>query len=95
MCDLISSKFNTIITLIDGEKFSGDERDLVLFASPQPMWQQEQQELGYTERDLFKGKSKGLVNNKISTALVSMNYFAKVNFYVNSRLPPDLPPMKL
>jgi len=28
LCDLISSKFDTVITLIDGERFSGDEREL-------------------------------------------------------------------
>jgi hypothetical protein len=95
LCDLISSKFNTVITLIDGERFSGDERELVVYPPPQPVWQQEQQASGYTDRDLFKGKSKGVVNNKISTALVSTNYFAKVNLYANSRLPPNLPPMKL
>lgn len=86
--ELISSEFNTIITLIDQGRFSGDERE------PQLIWQQEQ-DTGYTDRDLFKGKSKGVVNNKISTALISTNYFAKVNLYANSRLPPNLPPMKL
>ena len=95
LCDLISSKFNTVITLIDGERFSGDERELAVYQPPQPTWQQEQPDTGYADRDLFKGKSKGVVNNKISTALVSTNYFAKVNLYANSRLPPNLPPMKL
>ena len=28
LCDLISSKFDSILTSIDGEKFSGDEREL-------------------------------------------------------------------
>lgn len=28
LCDLISSKLDTVITLIDGERFSGDEREL-------------------------------------------------------------------
>jgi hypothetical protein len=92
--DLISSKFDTIITLIDGDRFSGDERELVVYPPPQPMWQQ-QQETGHAARDVSKGKSKGMVNNSVSSALVSMNYFAKVNCYANSRLPPNLPPMKL
>ena len=95
LCELISSKFNTVITLIDGGRFSGDERELVVYPPPQPAWQQEQQDSGYRDKDLFKGKSKGVVNNKISTALVSTNYFAKVNLYANSRLPANLPPMKL
>lgn len=28
LCDLISTKLDTVITLIDGERFSGDEREL-------------------------------------------------------------------
>ncbi|CZR61566.1 uncharacterized protein PAC_11463 [Phialocephala subalpina] len=91
LIDLISSKFDTIITQIDGERFSGDERELVVHAPPQPMLQQEQQ----TERGVSKGKSKGMVNNSVSSALTSTNYFAKVNLYANSRLPPNLPPLKL
>ena len=95
LCDMISSKLDAVITSIDGERFSGDERELAVFTPSQPMWQQEQQESGYTERGLGKGKSKGMVNNSVSSALTSTNYFAKVNLYANSRLPLDLPPMKL
>ncbi|KAF4637373.1 hypothetical protein G7Y89_g724 [Cudoniella acicularis] len=94
LCDLISSKLDAVITQIDGERFSGDERELAVFQPPQPMWQQEQPET--TDRGLTKsGKSKGMVNNSISSALTSTNYFAKVHLYANSRLPPHLPPMKL
>ena len=95
LCDLISSKFDAVITLIDGERFSGDERELAVVTPPHPMWQQEQEKSGYTEKGIGKGKSKGMVNNSVSTALTSTNYFAKVNLYANSRLPLDLPPMKL
>jgi hypothetical protein len=95
LCDMISSKLDAVITLIDGERFSGDERDLAVFTAPQPMWQQEQQESGYSDREIGRGKSKGMVNNSVSSALTSTNYFAKVNLYANSRLPFDLPPMKL
>ncbi|KAF8856614.1 alpha/beta-hydrolase [Acephala macrosclerotiorum] len=94
LIDLISSKFDTIITQIDGEGFSGDERELMVHAPPQPMLQQEQA-AEYTEKSVSKGKSKGMVNNSISSALTSANYFAKVNLYANSRLPPNLPPLKL
>jgi hypothetical protein len=94
LCDLISTKFDTIITQIDGERFSGDERELRFFPPPQPIWQQKQQESGYTNRPL-NGKSKGMVNNSVSSALTSTNYFAKVNLYANSRLPPNLPPLRL
>lgn len=88
--DQIREKFDIILTQIDSERFSGDERELAV----QPMWQQ-QQDVGYNTRDLAQGKSKGMVNNGVSTALTSTNYFAKVNMYANSRLPPNLPPMKL
>ena len=91
--DLISSKFNAVVTSIDGAKFSGDERELVVYQPPQPLWQQEQQPGTAMREEALKTKS--LANNSISSAITSTNYFAKVNLYVNSRLPPDLPRMKL
>ncbi|KAL3419231.1 lipase class 3 [Phlyctema vagabunda] len=95
--DLISSKLDAVVTLIDGERFSGDDRELVVFAPQPPVWQQQQQqEPEQMIRELPRGgKSKGATNNAISSALVSTNYFAKVNLYANSRLPSNLPPMKL
>ena len=93
--EMISSKFNTVITLIDGENFSGDEKELVVYAPPQLGWQQEGLESGYVDRNLFKGKSKGVANNETAPTPVSTNYFAKVNLYANSRLPRNLPQMKL
>ncbi|KAI9875101.1 MAG: hypothetical protein M1830_008874, partial [Pleopsidium flavum] len=87
LCDLISSKFDTVITLIDGERFSGDERELVIYQNPQP---------------LIRGGGVSATrevaqnaNNAISTAITSTNYFAKANLYANARLPPNLPPLKL
>ena len=95
LCDQIASKLNEIITLIDGENFSGRERDLAMYHQPevQPLWQQQQPE--DTSRGFGKTKSKGMVNNSVSSALTMTNYFAKVNHYANSRLPPSLPPLKL
>lgn len=92
LVDSISSKFDAIITQIDGERFSGDEQELVIYEQTSPMWQQER---SFTEAQHAKGKSKGMVDRSMSSALVSTNYFAKVHLYANSRLPPDLPPMKL
>ncbi|RDW59659.1 hypothetical protein BP6252_12746 [Coleophoma cylindrospora] len=90
--DLISSKFDAVVTLIDGERFSGDERELVVYTPPQPIWQQPKpSEQGI----MVDGKSRGVANTAISSALTSTNYFAKVNLYANSRLPPNLPPLKL
>ncbi|KAK2624630.1 hypothetical protein QTJ16_005823 [Diplocarpon rosae] len=95
LCELISSKLDRIITLIDGEGFSGDEMELGVSSPSQPIWKQEQQSMVYTDRALGKGKSRGVVNNAVSTALTSTNYFAKVYLYMNSRLPPNLLPLKL
>lgn len=95
LCDLISSKFDDIITLIDGEMFSGDERELGVTPSPQPMWQQQQDATGYTDRALGKRKSKGTEECAVTSAITPTNYFAKAYFYANSRLPPNLPPLKL
>jgi hypothetical protein len=89
LCDLITSKLDTVLTQIDTARFSGDERELAVF-EPQPMWQQEQAQT--STRDLAKsGKSKAAS----TSTLTSTNYFSKVNLYANSRLPPNLPPMKV
>lgn len=34
-------------------------------------------------------------NRVITSAIISTNYFTKVNLYANSRLPPHLPELKL
>jgi len=91
--DQLCAKLDSIVTQIDGEIFSGDERELALHQQRPPMWQQER-DPAY-EQHVGQGKSKGMVNNFVSTALTSTNYFAKVDLYANSRLPPNLPPMKL
>jgi hypothetical protein len=91
--DIISAKFNTIVTLIDGEKFGGDEADLSLSQSNLPIWQQE--EVGDLSREVSK-RSKGAANKANSKLEFSNgNYFSKVYLYANSRLPRSLPPMKL
>jgi hypothetical protein len=87
---LISSKLDAVITQIDGEIFSGDERELAVYEQP-PMWQQERER----GQEHSRGKSKGMVDNSIGSALAGTNYFAKVNIYANSRLPPNFPPLKL
>ncbi|KAJ5054451.1 uncharacterized protein L3040_000725 [Drepanopeziza brunnea f. sp. 'multigermtubi'] len=95
LCDLIASEFDNIITLIDEERFRGDERELAVFSPPQPMWQHQQYETEYADHELEKGKSKGIVNNCVSSPLASANHFSKVYLYANSRLPQNLPPLKL
>ncbi|TVY40941.1 hypothetical protein LOCC1_G006394 [Lachnellula occidentalis] len=92
LCDLISSKFDTVITLIDGDKFNGDEREFVVHENAQQMWPQAPE----SDRSLMRGgKTNGMVNHSVSNSLIGANYFSKVDLYANSRLPPNLPPMKL
>jgi hypothetical protein len=94
--DLIRSKFNSVVTSIDSEKFSGNEKEL--WVQPPPP-QQFQQALVMAKKDAVKEKSKN--NSKddigcpIAAKITSSNYFTKVNMYANSRLPMDLPVVKL
>ena len=87
LCDLISSKLNSVITSIDGEQFSGDAKDLEIREDGQSGlrggW-------GNTTREVSRRADKA-----ISSAIISTNYFSKVYLYANSRLPPNLPPLKL
>lgn len=93
LCDLISSKFDNAITLIDGDNFRGQEDYLAAYHPSQLMLQQE---AGTTDKALLKsGISKGMMNTSIATALSGSNYFSKVDLYANSSLPPNLPPLKL
>ncbi|KAI9843625.1 MAG: hypothetical protein M1837_006207 [Sclerophora amabilis] len=87
LCDLIGSKLDSVITLIDGERFSGDERELAVDQHP-PLAIRGGGGLG--TRAISRG-----ANDVVSNAITSTNYFIKVNLYLNSRLPPNLPPLKL
>lgn len=93
--DLIASKLDTVVTLIDSERFSGDERELVVYPPPPHLTREHHYSNGNTGQELVKARSRGLINDGASTALVSTNYFTKVNLYANSRLIQNLPPMKL
>ena len=85
--DLISTKFDSVITSIDGEQFGGDEQELFIQDDVQSGirggW-------GFGNRQVSRG-----ANRAITTAVIGTNYFAKVNLYANSKLPPNLPPLQL
>lgn len=84
---LISTKLDAVITSIDGEVFAGEEKELVIGEEiPSGLrggW-------GNPSREVSRG-----ANRAISSAIVSTNYFAKVNLYANSKLPSNLPPLQL
>jgi hypothetical protein len=94
--DLISSKFNSVVTSIDNERFSGDEHELWV-QPPSPAAQKSL--VVATKKDVVKDKSKNSSKDDtgcpIATKIAHTNYFAKVNLYANSRLPLDLPVVKL
>lgn len=99
-------RFNDIMTLIDCERFAGNERDLFLC-------QQGGSDAGSSSLDVStargqitatpkkkneqrkqSGHPKGQTTG-VAASVISGNYFAKVELYANSRLPMNLPPLKL
>lgn len=102
VCDQIAGRLDSVLTLIDREMFHGNERDLFTY-QPAPS-------LPPTEpvsarpaalarpaaprRNGKKDASKGQTA-PAACSVLSGDYFAKVELYANSRLPMDLPPLKL
>ncbi|KAK8047531.1 Alpha/Beta hydrolase protein [Apiospora saccharicola] len=111
MYDQISNKFNSVMTMIDSEKYLGNEKDLFTY-QPQPQGISPVSEPvapvpAVTTRGLQvvphkkhssskdAAASKGQTAAVASSLLSSGGYFAKVELYANSRLPMNLPPLKL
>lgn len=97
MVDQISGRLNHIMTMIDVEKVVGHERDLFTYYPPLG---QNQRAPRSSERAPVPRPRKGDKNPKGHTsaaaaAVVSAGYFTKVDLYANSRLPRNLPPLKL
>lgn len=89
LCDVISSKFDAVITSIDDDKFSGKEEDLKVY---------EEEQQGPTRPSPPPGRRKDTAEDQVYEALggdKGSNHFAKVWLYANSRLPPHLPPFKV
>ncbi|KAK5627506.1 hypothetical protein RRF57_003221 [Xylaria bambusicola] len=95
--DQISSKFDDVMTSIDRDKFSGNEKDLFIYQqpghtssppSPDTRHRSANQKggQGKKNKDLPKGQASAAVTSAITGV-----YFAKVDLYANSRLPLDLP----
>lgn len=87
LCDLISSKFDAVITSIDGELFSGDETELVVYQPQYPQGSTLQIEQPRGVNNIYSSSS--------TNSSSGSNYFSKVWLYANSRLPPHLPPFKV
>lgn len=99
----LGDRFNDVMTQIDRDRYAGNERDLFTYG-PDSASDTSSTEVT-TRGQLGKPRKnqpphKGNATSKGQTAAVaasvlSGNYFAKVELYANSRLPMDLPPLKL
>lgn len=99
----LGDRFNDVMTQIDRDRYAGNERDLFTYG-PDSASDTSSTEIT-TRGQLGKPRKnqpphKGNATSKGQTAAVaasvlSGNYFAKVELYANSRLPMDLPPLKL
>lgn len=101
LVDLISSKFDAVITSIDEEEFSGKEKDLIILDDneEQPLEQEPLQQVQpppppSPPLDEPIGQNSNYVDPKHKGKRGS-NHFSKVWLYSNSRLPPHLPPFKV
>jgi hypothetical protein len=93
LCDVISSKFDAIIELIDGERFSRDKRD-PLAMEPRHLPGREQG-LDTSRALVGYGQSNSTTNHHHTSPNIRTTLATKVDFYKNSRLPNNLRPMKL
>lgn len=96
--DQISSKFDDVMTLIDRDKFLGNENDLFMYQQPSYASSSSSATAKHhsdvsksgqgkkKSKDLPKGQASG-----VATPTIAGGYFAKVDLYANSRLPLDLP----
>ncbi|ETS79853.1 hypothetical protein PFICI_07382 [Pestalotiopsis fici W106-1] len=98
--DQIQTKFNEVMTSIDCDRFSGHEGDLFQYQStPHQASSTVSPPAATGDKSRAKKKGKKDTTKGQTTAVVSSlaqgGYFAKVDLYANSRLPDNLPPLRL
>ncbi|KAK7530150.1 Alpha/Beta hydrolase protein [Phyllosticta citribraziliensis] len=89
LCDLISSKLDSVINSIDEEVFSGNHDEMVIYEHPQHAHSGSQEH--FNQQVITVGGS----GQNVSETASKQNRFSKVWHYANSRLPPHLPPFKV
>ncbi|KAJ4363670.1 hypothetical protein N0V83_009966 [Neocucurbitaria cava] len=100
LCDIISTKFDAVMTSIDDERFSGKEQDLMIY-NDNDNYNSLQQQTTSSSRSsppLGEPTPRRQSSNDVYPASSSekgSNHFSKVWLYSNSRLPPHLPPFKV
>lgn len=99
----LGDRFNDVMTQIDRDRYAGNERDLFTYRpdsdSDSSTGTTTRGQLGRPRKNQ-SSHHRGHATSKGQTAAVaasvlSGNYFAKVELYANSRLPMDLPPLRL
>jgi hypothetical protein len=100
LVDEISHRFDNVLTMIDQGGYNGREHDIFAWqptqAPPQPRSEAMVDEKGppkASKKSQRKENPKG--QTTAAAAVVSGSVFAKVDYYANSRLPLNLPPLKL
>ncbi|KAK3359428.1 Alpha/Beta hydrolase protein [Lasiosphaeria hispida] len=98
LVDQISDRFNDVMTLIDGDRYVGNERDLFAWQTAQSS--QSASSVGSASPKTTSKKPKTKDHPKgqttaVAASVISGSFFAKVELYTNSKLPMDLPPLKL
>ncbi|KAI0396994.1 alpha/beta-hydrolase [Xylariaceae sp. FL0594] len=102
--DQIWSKFDDVMTLIDGDKLRGDENELFMYQQPSAAYLSPAPAVsthgptsskgGHAKRSKRDAVPKGQTT-AVATSLAKGNYFAKVDLYANSSLPLDLPAFRI
>lgn len=102
--DQVATRLDNVMTMIDSEKFSGNEKDLFVCRTGSPQGDgvvstRGSRAVASTDRSMGKSSRKPSKDRTKSqgtvTAAVSGNYFSKVELYANSKLPKNLPPLVL
>jgi hypothetical protein len=87
--DHIMAKFDSVMSSIDQDHYAGGEGEL-LEAGPSLLADQKKHKSAHPTRDQPKGQTTA-----VASSIMSGSYFAKVDLYSNSRLPTNLPPLRL
>ncbi|KAK3328562.1 Alpha/Beta hydrolase protein [Cercophora scortea] len=100
LVDQMSKRLSEVLTFIDGDRYTGDEKEL--FTWQTPVEEPSPPTIHVAQKGLPKSSKKTHARDQpkgqttaIASSIISGNYFAKVDLYANSRLPMDLPPLKL
>ena len=108
LCDVIGDKFNDVLSLIDDEAFSGNERDLIFTidqcypASPpaSPPLQQPRKlmpdgGLQIAKQSIARQQPRTTDDDPTLPKVAASSVFLKATMYANSYLPPHLPPFRV